>query len=347
MNQNLFSQKKQEFKKLYPNTIFLDPSEPIAIDHYLKQQSIIDIHDHVIHIEKAGEGNMNLTLRVITKNNSIIVKQSRPWVEKYPAIPAPVHRTSIEGLFYKTITDISGLSAYTPKFLGLDEQANIIFIEDLGQIKSFENMYAGIPVQEEHIRILLHWINMLHQQEFSPETRHLLKNLEMRQLNHEHIFALPLNKNNGLDLDSFTNGLSKVGNELKANPTYCKKVEELGKLYLSDGKCLLHGDYYPSSWMQRDGKVYVIDPEFCFFGPPEFDMGIVLAHLLLSGQPLHTQEKMFDYYQNAAVLDKRLVYNFAGVEIMRRLIGVAQLPLPNQLDKKEEMLMTSLEWVML
>lgn len=347
MNQNLFSQKKQEFKKLYPDTIFLDPSEPEVINNYLQQQKLTDERDRIIHVEKAGQGNMNLTLRVITKNHSFIVKQSRPWVEKYPAIPAPVHRTSIEGLFYKTIAYIPELAENIPKLLGLDEKSNTIFIEDLGQIKSFESMYGGHPLQEEHMRILLYWINRLHQQEFSPETRYLLKNLEMRKLNHEHIFALPINKNNGLDLDSFTKGLSKLGNELKANPTYCKKVEALGELYLSDGKCLLHGDYYPGSWMQREGKVYVIDPEFCFFGPPEFDIGVVLAHLLLSGQPLHTQEKIFDYYQNATLLDKRLVYNFAGVEIMRRLIGVAQLPLPDELDKKEEMLMTSLEWVML
>lgn len=347
MSQNLSLQRKQEFKKLFPDTIFLDPSEPEVIDNYLKEQNIIDDADRVIHVEKAGQGNMNLTLRVISKSHSLIVKQSRPWVEKYPAIPAPVHRTSIEGLFYKNIAHITDLSENIPKFLGLDEKSNIIFIEDLGQIKSFENIYGGTPLQDEHLRILLLWINVLHQQEFSPQTRHLLKNIEMRKLNHEHVFSLPINKNNGLDLDSFTKGLSKMGDELKANLTYCKRVEELGKLYLTDGKCLLHGDYYPGSWMQGDGKVFVIDPEFCFFGPPEFDLGVVLAHLLLSSQPLPMQEKVFEYYGSEAALDKRLVYNFAGVEIMRRLIGVAQLPLPDQLDKKEEMLMTSLEWVML
>jgi 5-methylthioribose kinase len=138
-----------------------------------------------------------------------------------------------------------------------------------------------------------------------------------------------------------------VGNELKNNPSYCRKTEELGKLYLSEGKALLHGDYYPGSWMQKGNEVFVIDPEFCFFGPPEFDVGIVLAHLLLSDQPRLMHEKVFAKYQNSNTLDKKLVYNFAGVEIMRRLMGVAQLPLHNTLEKKEEMLMTSLEWVLL
>jgi len=347
MNQELLLQKKQEFEDLFPNIIFLDPAEPEAIEHHLKQYRIIDTEDSVIHVEKAGQGNMNLTLRVITKTHSIIVKQSRPWVEKYPSIPAPVHRTSIEGLFYKTIISVPKLADNIPDFLGLDEKANIIFLEDLGKIESFESMYKGARLTPENLSVLLRWANTLHQLEFPPETRHLLKNPEMRKLNHEHIFALPLQKNNGLDLDGITPGLDKVGNELKDNLAYCKKVEELGKIYLSEGSSLLHGDYYPGSWMQRKDKIYIIDPEFCFFGPAEFDLGILLAHLFLSGQNLHLQEIIFDLYANAHKLDKKLVYNFAGVEIMRRLLGVAQLPLPNDLEKKEEMLMTSLEWVML
>ncbi len=346
MNQNLLTQKKQAFKDLYPDTFFLDLSELNLLTQYLKQQNIIDRNDEVIMAESAGEGNMNLTLRVTTHHRSLIVKQSRPWVEKYPTIPAPVHRASIEGLFYKTIAGIAGLSENVPVFMGLDEKSNIIFMEDLGHIESFDGMYQGRVLPEEKLRTLIQWAGTLHQQEFAPEVRHLLKNCEMRQLNHEHIFSLPLRKSNGLDLESFTPGLGKVGDELKNNPAYCKRAEELGKLYLSEGKSLLHGDYYPGSWMQKGDKVYVIDPEFCFFGPPEFDLGVVMAHLVLTSQPQSMYEMVFDFYQNAGSLDKKLVYNFAGVEIMRRLLGVAQLPVANHLGKKEEMLMTSLEWVL-
>ena len=33
---------------------------------------------------RAGDGNMNCTVRVTTGTGTLIVKQSRPWVEKYP-----------------------------------------------------------------------------------------------------------------------------------------------------------------------------------------------------------------------------------------------------------------------
>ena len=76
---------------------------------------------------------------------------------------------------------------------------------------------------------------------------------------------------------------------LQADACYVGIVRELGALYLQDGTSLLHGDYFPGSWLQTAAGVRVIDPEFCFFGPPEFDVGVLLAHLHLA-QP-HAPER--------------------------------------------------------
>ncbi len=347
MDQNILEKKKAEFKNLFPGVVFLAQSEPQALEKYLKTQKQISQTDHVLKVDKAGDGNMNLTLRVTTEEKSIIIKQSRPWVEKYPAIAAPVHRTSIEGIFYKSIIQHEFLRQHIPAIYGLDERANIIFLEDLGSIESLESAYKGDPIPEKVIKLLVRWLSALHNKEFSPETKHLLKNLKMRILNHEHIFELPLRRNNGLYLDKITLGLDKIAQELKWNMSYCKKVEELGNLYLTEGKSLLHGDYYPGSWMLKQDKVYILDPEFCFFGMPEFDLGVMLAHLVLSRQNLETQNAVINNYESLTPIRNKLVFNFAGVEIMRRLIGVAQLPVSAEKDWKEDMLMKSLEWVML
>ena len=50
-----------------------------------------------------------------------------------------------------------------------------------------------------------------------------------------------------------------------------------GERYLAEGSTLLHGDYYPGSWMTVDDAVFVIDPEFSFKGFPEFDLGVMLS----------------------------------------------------------------------
>ncbi|HEY0007966.1 MAG TPA: phosphotransferase [Tepidisphaeraceae bacterium] len=98
--------------------------------------------------------------------------------------------------------------------------------------------------------------------------------------------------------------------------------------YLSDGACLLHGDFFPGSWLKTDHRLYVIDPEFCFFGDAEFDVGVAIAHLALARVDLATAEAFLTAYE--CELDLNLAARFAAVEVMRRLIGVAQLPLPAQ-----------------
>ena len=78
----------------------------------------------------------------------------------------------------------------------------------------------------------------------------------------------------------------------------------------------------------------VIDPEFCFFGPPEFDVGVMMAHLELAKQPPAIVERLFDMYHADGQFDRDLAARFSGVETMRRVIGVAQLPLVATLDEK-------------
>lgn len=51
----------------------------------------------------AGDGNLNLVLRVSAGSRSAILKQARPWVEKYPAIAAPVARSAVEASFYRLV----------------------------------------------------------------------------------------------------------------------------------------------------------------------------------------------------------------------------------------------------
>src|SRR4051812_21791268 len=71
----------------------LDAQDAEGLDAYLHRQGFLDLDERVVTVARAGDGNMNLTLRVTTPARSVIVKQGRPWVEKYPQIPAPTERT--------------------------------------------------------------------------------------------------------------------------------------------------------------------------------------------------------------------------------------------------------------
>jgi 5-methylthioribose kinase len=86
--------------------------------------------------------------------------------------------------------------------------------------------------------------------------------------------------------------------------------------------------------------VRIIDPEFCFLGEPEVDCGVLAAHLMLARCATAPLE-MVTASAETRGLDVALVEAYAGVEIMRRLIGVAQLPLPHDIDRKRSLLQHS------
>ena len=91
----------------------------------------------------------------------------------------------------------------------------------------------------------------------------------------------------------------------------------------------MHADYFPGSWLRTADGLRVIDPEFSFPGDPEVDLGCALAHLALAGQPRTRADRLLGAYSaDGNELDPIWLARYAAVEVMRRLIGVAQLPLP-------------------
>ena len=156
----------------------------------------------------------------------------------------------------------------------------------------------------------------------------------MRALNHAHIFELPLSGELDLPLDEYEPGLAEAANELRRDADYGAALRATGERYLSPGPCLLHGDYFPGSWMRSPRGVYVIDPEFCFCGDPEFDLGVAVAHFALTRQ----DARVVQTFLEPSACDPALLARYAAAEIMRRLVGVAQLPIPPSVGWRAELL---------
>ena len=90
----------------------------------------------------------------------------------------------------------------------------------------------------------------------------------------------------------------------------------------------------------------MIDPEFAFFGRAEFDVGVFLAHLVLARQSPVFRSTWLSAYGSGTDLDLGLTLQLAGVEIIRRLLGYAQLPLAASLAERRRMLEIAREWVL-
>lgn len=327
---------RERFARERPGRFFLDGGERESLEAWLLQRGWIAPDERVLGTERAGEGNMNCTLRVHTGQRSFILKQARPWVEKYPVIEAPDERAIVEADFYKVVRGVAGVASRMPALLASDENARMLMIEDLAPAHDCTDLYTGARLSNEDLKSLTGYLEALRSGLCGADLRHTFANRAMRALNHEHIFALPIRPGNGLNLDAITPGLDALASELKADTAYCRRVTELGEVYLVEGSCLVHGDFFPGSWIRCDAGLRVIDPEFCFFGVPEFDFGMLLAHLQLAGRGAGFK----------ANLDSGLLFGFAGVEIMRRLIGVAQLPVRYGLEEKQKLLELSRKLVL-
>lgn len=325
----------------------LDPADLAGLTSYLQRQEFLAPEEHVTAAARAGDGNMNLTLRVTTPARSIIVKQGRPWVEKYPQIPAPAQRTVVEGRFYAAVQQTPALAQRMPRLLGRDARSSILILQDFPDARDHTDLYSGVPLDASDAASLVSYLSCLHQLSVPPAERPLLHNPEMRALNHEHMFRFPLDPQNGLQLDTITDGLGAAAGELAADPRYVQRVRTLGAHYLEwDTGPLNHGDFFPGSWLRTADGIKVIDPEFCFFGPREFDLGVMVAHLYLAAQSRDLISDVLSRYERFKYLDRSLVYTVAGVEIMRRLIGVAQLPLRADLATKRKLLTLSRSFVL-
>ena len=326
----------------------LNAAEPQQLTEYLQEKGWLGPDETIQTAAKPGEGNMNYVLRIDTGARTFIVKQSRPYVEKYPQVPAPAERVLVEGAFYRKTASNAAIRETMPALLGLDPDNYILVLEDLGEARDFTFLYQqGAVLHPEQLTALTTYMQALHESFVQPEpTDEVLANRAMRTLNHEHIFYFPYLEDNGFNLDQVLPGLQELSMPYRRDNDLKKRIQELGTTYLSDGKYLLHGDYYPGSWLNTSGGVKVIDPEFCFYGHREFDAGVLLAHLYLSEQDSGLPAVFQTAYAAYSDLNQRLLSGFTGVEIMRRLIGLAQLPLTSDLATRRELLALAHQLIM-
>lgn len=317
----------------------LDENDIADLQNYLILNRVIQPDEKITELAMAGEGNMNLTLRAQLNGKSLIVKQANPFVQKYPSIAAPVERAEMEYAFFERVNANEKLSRYLPTPIFHDSKNHLQVIEDLGKQGDYSRFYdPELSLSNEVISELTGFLKLLHE---STRGGAAVKNSKMRELNHTHIFDLPFNPESGLNLDEMQDGLQDLANRLILYRSDLQKLaSDLGEIYLSaKGPALLHGDFFPGSWLDTEDGIKIIDPEFCFTGPVEFELGVFKAHLYFCGVEIEEINFAMKSYGN---FDQKLTNQFAGIEILRRLFGVAQLPLSRTMLVKEKLSRTAL-----
>ncbi len=291
----------------------------------LGRAGVLATGERVVSVALAGQGNMNRTLRVRTSERSLILKQSFPWVAKYPQFAAPWDRIAGELAFYERARGVAGVGEFMPAVIHFEPRGRWMALEDLGEGGDHTDLYRGVKIGEGDLRELAGFLGRLHAIRPAGEP---VRNPEMRALNHAHLFEIPFRADNGLDLEAISAGLGAAGLRVVSNTEVVGRASELGRtVYLGEGSSLVHGDFFPGSVVRGVAGPRVIDPEFSFDGRAEIDEGIWLGHMVLAGQGVKVLEQWRRFYRGPDGHDIELAVALAGVEIVRRLIGYAQLPL--------------------
>ncbi len=70
--------------------------------------------------------------------------------------------------------------------------------------------------------------------------------------------------------------------ELRADRDLKVEAQRLKHIFAANAETLLHGDLHSGSIMVTDSETRIIDPEFAFYGPMAFDVGMLLANFWMS-----------------------------------------------------------------
>jgi 5-methylthioribose kinase len=323
-----------------PEFPWLDAGDIRGVQRLMQRLGWLEDGEPLHRCAPAGDGNMNLTLRLQTDRREFVLKQARPWVERFDHIPAPWNRAQREIAFYRAVSQYGEVGELMPRLIASDTATRTLLLEYLEGDGDFGDLYPrgdAPPPTPSEIETAARFLAGLHDASLGQDPL-AFADPEMRALNFAHIYEIPLahsdtngDEASGVDLDALEPGLARAAAGLRRNAKYTALVKEIGSRYLEPGPCLLHGDYFPGSWLRTPKGLRVIDPEFCFYGHPEIDLGCAIAHFALAALPAEVPLAFMEHYRAAAVKIKpgdTWVGRFAGVEVMRRLIGVAQLPIP-------------------
>jgi 5-methylthioribose kinase len=337
-----------------------------------------------LEVAEIGDGNLNLVFRVHERDNparSILIKQGIPYLrvagEAWPLSP---QRARFEATALRWQHQLA--PGLVPQPYWFDPALNVNAMEDLTHHQVLRRpMVQGVAYPGLGATVGRFLAATLYgTSDFAlggPAKKELAAqfvNTELCQITEDLIFTEPFepvllagkpNRNH------FDPQIAGVVEQMQSNTRLKLEVAQLKLAFMTQGQALLHGDLHTGSIMatlpdeQGNCDIRIIDPEFAFYGPMGFDLGLFVANLLLNAAALEGHQpdpvirqsyrqylyrQIMDCWQafssgflqrmaqttdiswtypalqNALVLQVlRDAVGFAGCEMVRRTVGFAHV----------------------
>lgn len=328
--------------------------------------------------EEIGDGNLNYVFRVTdgSGEKGIIIKQALPYAKVIgESWPLTLKRAKIEASALQKHGEYAvGL---VPIVYATDESLAITIMEDLSHLeivreglikgKSYPKLSTDIG---EYLALTLFNTSDFALHPFEKKSLVVeFSNPELCKITEDLIFTNPFFDH---ETNDFEPALQAEVEAIWNNNLLKLEVAKLKRSFLTEAEALLHGDLHTGSIFASEAETKVIDPEFAFYGPIGFDIGLFLGNLIVQSftrqddqrDAIHThiqntwntfcakfsecwKKGESDLYKSiegyeAFVLEKIFhdSVGFAGCELIRRTIGLAHVKDLDSIENHEKRILT-------
>jgi 5-methylthioribose kinase len=299
--------------------------EPLRLDDaslpaFLRERGLLEEHAAVV-VEPAGDGNINWVRRVRAPRGSVVVKQARPALERFPEYEAPTERIVCEARYYETARALDA-EHVCPAVLHFDAAHRVLVLEDLGDAPRLDPSDVAAAARIARFLAAVHGATA---GDASLAAR--FPNDGMRRLHGDHIFVLPFQRNEfPLPL-----AVRARAESIWRDGKLAAIAAGLYERYQAPTGALVHADVQPGNVLVAERGAVLLDAEIAHVGDPAFDLGTLFAHLWIpaaargdsrAAQP--AIDAVRRAYRPASDLDAR-AQRYAGIEMLRRTLGAARV----------------------
>jgi len=268
------------------------PLTPQTVGDYVRTRSELSTifypSDEIEAVE-VGDGNLNLVFKVWAKadpKRTVVLKQALPYVRLVgDSWPLPPDRARIEA----QALEIQGrlVPEHTPKVYFYDPDMYLTAMRNLTEhIIMRKGMIQGVqyPHFAEHIGLFMaRTLGNTSDLVLDYRTKKLevarFINPELCKITEDLVFTEPYRYT---ERNPFHKEIEPQVLALQAYEALHVEVAIMKEKFMTQAQALVHGDLHTGSIMINQEETIVIDPEFAFYGPMGFDVGAVIANLLLS-----------------------------------------------------------------
>ena len=240
-------------------------------------------------VREVGDGNLNLVFIVKGDKGAAVVKQALPYVRLVgESWPLPLKRSFFE---YHALTrqEARAGAGTVPEIYHFDEAQALIVMEYLSPhvILRRALIEGRMPPKIANDLGLFMARTLFRGSDLSMEARArkedlalFADNAELCDITESLVFTDPyyeaaMNRHTSPQLDALVA-------EMRSHTELKVEAQRLKHLFAARAETLLHGDLHTGSIMITDEDTRVIDPEFAFYGPMAFDVGMLLANFWMS-----------------------------------------------------------------